>query len=117
MKDFFYSIPDWVWWLLGGVFVVQWLANFVSKRSSNKLDVVVALLENINGSLIKISSRLDKLDRLDQLDQLERLGFKLDDVERALRNLDKLDELDWWSKDKTTFATELFDRIEKLDKG
>ena len=99
---------------MGGVFVVQWLANIVSKRSSSKLDVVVALLENINGSLIKISSRLDKLD---QLDQLERLGFKLDDVERALQNLDKLDELDWWSKDKTTFATELFDRIEKLDKG
>lgn len=58
MKDVFYSIPDWVWWFLGGVFVIQWLANIVSRRSNNKLDVVVALLEHINGSLIKISGRL-----------------------------------------------------------
>ena len=111
MKEIFYSIPDWVWWLLGGVFVVQWLANIVSRRSSDKLDIVVTLLENIDRNLIKVGNNLDKLD------QLERLGFKLDDVGSNLQNLNKLDELDWWSKDKTTFATELFDRIEKLDKG
>lgn len=101
MKEFFYSIPDWVWWLLGIMLVIKMLANVVGSRSPEKLGAIVALLENIDGNLIKIGNRLDNLD------QLGRLSFKLDDLGRHLEKLDdisgKLDVL------------ESLEELEKLD--
>ena len=110
IKEFFYSIPDWVWLILIAAFFVKWILN-----------IIIAPLELISNQLNRIDGNFGAVR--DKLEDIEKHLSKLDDIERYSRNLDllsnldkidNLDELDWWSKDKITFATQLFDILEKI---
>ena len=111
MKELFYAIPDWVWWLIATLFIIKWLSNIVGSRS----DVINGQLERINSNLVEIGDKLDKLDKLDELDHIEMHLRKLDFLD-SLDKLNNLDELDWWTTDKRTFATQVIDILETISK-
>jgi hypothetical protein len=107
MKELLYSIPGWVWWIIGIIVIMKLL--------SIKLDAIHGELDHINRNLVVISN--NQLDQLESLGLLKKIEDKLDDVGSLSERVDKLENLDelvWWEKDKTTFASHVIDLLEKI---
>ena len=66
--------------------------------------------DNIGRFHGEIAEKLNDLQSLSKMkgvdDSIERISYKLDDLNEQLD----------WSSDKPTFATQLFDRLDDLDK-
>jgi hypothetical protein len=109
MEDFFRLIPNWVWWVIGIIVIVKLLSSI--------LNAIKGELDHINQNLgVIANNQLDQLERLkelEKLDDVERHSRKLDLLD-SVEKLDNLDELVWWEKDKSTFATQVIDLLEKI---